>query len=165
MPELVATLGITSWLRCWLRDYSECGLTGVAQTAELWNAPRHSLRSCPARSIIGSAAAELLSVSWPIQVSIPMQAKPVPSNPRFLSLMEWAFVIVFGGLLAYALIAWLELHPSVRVHNPPGFVFLTIGMFLQPVSSLMRRRSRVASYTLLATSMVFLVAAIRTIAS
>src|SRR5678815_386676 len=33
-------------------------LTGLQQTAELWNAPRHSLRSCPRRDLIGSAAAE-----------------------------------------------------------------------------------------------------------
>ena len=94
-----------------------------------------------------------------------MQANSVPGNSRFEHWMEWAFVVVFGSLVAYALVAWIELFPSIRVHNPPGTLLLTIGMFLQPVAALLRRRWRFLSYSLLATSVVLLVAAIRLVAS
>ena len=94
-----------------------------------------------------------------------MQANTARSTSRFQSIIEWAFLVIFGLLLGYALVAWLEIHPSIRVHNPRGFLLLTIGMFLQPVAALLLRRSRPVAYTLLAISLLFLVAAIRLVAS
>jgi hypothetical protein len=94
-----------------------------------------------------------------------MQANSLPSKPRVEGVMEWVFVIIFGMLFVYALVAWLEVHPSVRVHKPQGMLLLTTGMLLQPLAALLRRRSRVAAYVLLAVSVGFLVAAIRLVAS
>lgn len=94
-----------------------------------------------------------------------MQGNSLPRKSRFEGLIEWAFVVIFGMLFVYAIIAWLETHPSVRLHNPSGMLLLTTGMLLQPVAALLRRRSRVASYALLAASLGFLVATIRLVAS
>ena len=79
--------------------------------------------------------------------------------------MEWAFLVIFGLLFVYALVAWLDLHPNVRVNRPQGMLLLSAGLFMQPLAALLRRRSRVLSYVILAASVVPLLAAIRIVAS
>ena len=94
-----------------------------------------------------------------------MQPNPLPNGSRFENAMEWTFLVIFGLLFVYALVGWLDLLPSVRVNRPHEMLFLTAGLFMQPLAALLRRRSRALSYVILAASVVPLLAAIGIVAS
>ena len=94
-----------------------------------------------------------------------MQTKFSSRASRVEYAVEWLFLTVFSALVVYALIAWLNLHPDVQVHEPVGFLFLTAGMWLQPFAALVRHRSRKLSYALLGLSLVVLIASLRFILS
>ena len=78
--------------------------------------------------------------------------KPELKYSRVDKLIERAFVVVFGVLFVYAVVAWFQVVPDGETKRPLGFVCLTGAMLLQPVAVLVRSRSRAAFWTMLLVS-------------
>lgn len=90
----------------------------------------------------------------------------VPSRAsRVEYAMEWVFLAVFSALVLYAVVGWVNVHPAVQIHEPVGFLLLTVGMWLQPFAALVRHRSRKLSYALVGSSLVVLIVSLRFLSS
>ena len=79
------------------------------------------------------------------------------SDPRWLRI-DKAFVALMLTLFFASVLSWkgIPLFGNEPQFRPLGSVFLTGGMLLQSVAALVRRRSYILFYLLLATSMAAL---------
>jgi hypothetical protein len=65
-----------------------------------------------------------------------------------------AFIVFFGGLLAYNILAWQRLFGFGPLWHPLQSTALAVCLFMQSLSRIVRRRSRALAWALLGTSLV-----------
>jgi hypothetical protein len=65
---------------------------------------------------------------------------------------ELVLLVLFVGLFLWGWAAWAGLLPSESVYRPGQFMLLTGAMALQPLSALVRQRSRVLCFALMGLS-------------
>ena len=83
---------------------------------ELQNARRHSLCSCPARSLIESTAAERYPLAGRPSLDASSMSISELRARKIERAIELVFLIIFSLLFVYAMAAWLQLVPSEGGH-------------------------------------------------
>jgi len=90
----------------------------LQQTVELWNARKHSLRSCPARSFIGSTAAERYPLAGPSSLIVTLDTHSwfPPSDSPQQKALAYVAARSHGGPLDPTLRVTVNFHPA-RFHR------------------------------------------------
>jgi len=71
--------------------------------------------------------------------------------------IQWSFLVVFLGLLIWSVLDALGWLPGERGYRPEQMILLSAALLAQAIGSLIRRRSMIASYALMATSLALLI--------
>lgn len=88
----------------------------------------------------------------------PLALRWLAAWPRYSTTVNKAFLVFFLGLFAYAVADWRRWLPFEPGFQPLRMVLLSGALVLQPLASLVQRRSMLLFVTLMAASIALMVA-------